>query len=285
MRVGSIIKIIAFVVSVVQISNATVADATWDAIVGKDVVLKMTDSQMVSVKILAYKDSIITVVKDDGFVESVESKNVAAVKMNTTNQAQKQDDSIVTTPAPTIITTTAPINTTTTTHKENPADKSLKKEITCGPFIGLGPGIIGFNANVKNVNLFASTSFIIPIASEGEYWTGTIGVGKLIGLGNRGWKFTAFTHISLLTEQFYEYKYDYSNNYNYYREQTRLDINLATGVGVGFQYISVKGLLISFKAPILGFNFNTRYIDGEGVLLYYPYSLASMPCVVFGKSF
>lgn len=262
MKIGSIIKVIAFVSSAVQISYAAVADATWNAIVGKNVIMEMTDSQTVSVKILAYKDSMVTIVKEEGYIESIESKKVAAVKLDLSNQALKQDDSNA---------------VTTTTTSKNPADKSFKKEKTCGPFIGLGPGIIGFNADIKQVNLFISSSFIYPIASEGETWTATIGAGKLIELGTCGWKLNTFTHLSFASDRAPEY-YDTFN-------LTKRNYNVAAGLGVGFQYISSKGVLFSFKVPILGFNFNSNHITGEGVLMYYPYSITSMPCVVFGKCF
>ena len=164
-------------------------------------------------------------------------------------------------------------------------DKSFQKEMAFGPTLGLigfVPSIIGFNADIKNVNLFASTLLVLPILTEGEMYAFTIGGGRLIGIGNSGWKFNPFSHLSVVMDKEHLYTFYTPDTIN---EEMRWETNYAAGVGVGFQYTTDKGLLFSFKIPVVGFNFLSREIEGEDVALYYLYSGASLPIFAVGWSF
>jgi hypothetical protein len=158
------------------------------------------------------------------------------------------------------------------------ADNSLQKTRACGPVIGFGPGIIGFNADINNVNIFASGSLILPIASEGDYFAFSIGAGKLIKLGSRGWKFNVFSHASV-------FLYDEYNSGKKAQLENNKVFTTSIGIGVGFQYTTRNGILFSFKVPIVGYSFDRTQEFGDGVSFYYAYSGASLPVIVFGKSF
>ncbi len=66
---------------------------------------------------------------------------------------------------------------------------------------------------------------------------------------------------------------------------SRWENNFALGVGIGFQYTTQKGIMFSFKLPILGYTLGNGDYGGLGILTYYGFSGASLPVIVFGKSF
>ncbi len=236
---------------ITQFCHSEVSEATWNAVIEKRIIIVLNDSQEIKAKVMSYKNSMVTIVKDDGYVTSIDVRDINSIKMDLDKTSEKEDEVI---------------------------DKSFRKEKTFGPFLGFGPGIIGFNADIKNVNLFASASFIFPILQEGDMWAFTLGGGKLVEIAESGWKFNIFSNLSSFMETRYEWFKD--DKYEKYWVH-----NYALGVGIGFQYTTKNGILISFKAPVVGFSFNSKEIDGEGVVLYYPHSLASLPSIVFGKSF
>lgn len=241
-----------FLISV-SICFSSVPESTWKAVVDQNVILEMNDAQIISCRVIDYDGSTVTISKKDGYVESVDADKVNRIRIDNEQLIQIRD---------------------------KPVNRSFKKEKTWGPFIGFGPGIIGINADINDLNLFASGSLIFPIASEGEYFAFSIGAGKLIKIGNRGWKFNMFSNLSYFSMNVNECYYSGYYDCDDYREN-----DFALGVGIGFQYITQKGILFSFKLPVLGYTFGNGDYGGFGVLTYYPFSGASLPAIVFGKSF
>lgn len=231
-----------------------ISDATWNAVIQKQIIIELDDSREIACTIISYKDSIITIVKSDGYVTSIEAGKVNSIKMNIEQKTTRKNKTIT--------------------------NKSFQKEKTFGPFMGFGPGIIGLNVDIKNVNLFTSASFIIPILTEGKAYAFTFGAGKLIGIGKRGWKFNLFSNLSIYNHEIEVYDTLINGKY-----PTKWENNYAVGAGVGFQYTTTKGLLFSFKIPVVGFSFSNNNRGGDGVVYYYPHSGASLPVIVFGKSF
>ena len=238
----------------ISICYSAISDATWNAVIQKQIIIELDDSREIAGTIISYQDSIITMVKSDGYVTSIEAGTVNSIKMNIEQPTIKRDKTFT--------------------------DKSFQKEKTFGPVMGFGPGIIGFNADIKDVNLFTSASFIIPILTEGEAYAFTFGAGKLVGIGNHGWKFNLFSNFSIFNHKIEVYDTLINDEY-----PTKWENNYAVGAGVGFQYTTTKGILISFKIPVIGFSFSNNNQGGIGVVKYYPHSGASLPVIVFGKSF
>jgi hypothetical protein len=241
MIIEKLCKVLLILAVSSPISYSAVSDSTWNAVIDKQIVIVLDDSQEIT---------------------AIDAKKVNSIRMDLEQPSAKKDN-----------------------ISDKSFDKSFKKEKAFGPALGLigfGPCIIGLNADIKNVNLFASTSFILPILSEGEMYAFTIGGGRLIGIGKRGWKFNLFSHLSVVMDKEHLSTFYTPGTIN---EEMRWETNYAAGVGVGFQYTTGKGLLFSFKVPVVGFNFLSREIEGEDVALYYLYSGASMPMVAFGWSF
>jgi hypothetical protein len=245
MIIKDLCKVLLILAISTPISYSAVSDSTRNDIIDKQIIIVLDDSKEIT---------------------AIDAKKVNSIRMDLEQPSAKKDN-----------------------ISDKSFDKSFKKEKAFGPALGLigfGPCIIGLNADIKNVNLFATTSFILPILSEGEMYAFTIGGGRLIGIGKRGWKFNLFSHLSVVMDKEYYYNEDSYTPYTYkYNEEMRWETNYAAGVGVGFQYTTGKGLLFSFKVPVVGFNFLSREIEGEDVALYYLYSGASMPMVAFGWSF
>ncbi len=258
MKTEQLFKVLFVFTIITQFCHSEVSEATWNAVIEKRIIIVLNDSQEIKARVISYKDSIVKIVKDDGYITPIYVRDVNSIRMDAEQTSAKEYEVI---------------------------DKSFRKEKTFGVFLGIIPqpytmtlypfitGIIGFNADIKNVNLFASASYLIPILSNGKKWAFSIGAGKLFNIGESRWKFNIFSNISLFKEKHYDYEYFWERNY-------------AVGVGIGFQYTTKNGILISFKAPVVGFSFNSEGIEGNGAAkYYYPYSMASLPIIVFGKVF
>ncbi len=73
------------------IACSAVSDATWNAVIGKQIIIVLDDSQEVAATVISYKDSIVTIAKADGSTASFEAKKVNAIRMDLGLQTASQN--------------------------------------------------------------------------------------------------------------------------------------------------------------------------------------------------
>jgi hypothetical protein len=153
-------------------------------------------------------------------------------------------------------------------------------KIACGPVFGLNFGSVGFNADIYNLNMFANTSVLLPVLSQGHLFTFSTGVGKLVNLGASNWKCNFFSCISSAsTDILFDWK-----------------TAVSAGVGIDFQYTANNRFLCSFKIPVIGYTFfsfmGSEKLEfsypgtfAENLVAFYACNFLSLPLVAFGASF
>ncbi len=246
------------------------AEELWQALTRMDVVLVMKDrTELVGTLASAEGENAI-IVKVDGMVEMVKKSEVAELRGVPATEGAGHDGMIL------------------YLKKLKQAEaQRLNIDRRFGMYLGFGPGIIGMDVEKEKFHSYLSIPLIIPLMSDFSAAAVSAGMGGTYKVGKRNiWSFDIFGHVNLMySEWFGDDEPDEETGEPIDQEEERSMV-CSVGAGVGFHLTTLKGLIVSFKLPVLGVSFGKEIGEAsESVGAYYLSSAISMPAIVFGYRF
>ena len=252
------ISIIKSVAVAQEVSVEPISEEIWKAMTKMDIILMMADGTE-QVGILAHTEgSSVVIIKADGRIEVLKKSEVKELKGIPITEGAGHDNMLK----------------YIKRLKQKKASE-LISERYFGMYLGFGPGIIGVDFEKEKFHSYFSSTLIMPLVTEGSTYGLSLGMGGTYKIGGMNiWNFDIFGHLNLMYTDFFS---------NYTDENYLRNIVYALGVGVGFHFTTIKGLIISFKLPVLGLSFGRKIDDlPTSVGVYYFSSAISMPGIVFG---
>ncbi|MGD9202192.1 MAG: hypothetical protein PVI26_11555 [Chitinispirillia bacterium] len=241
-----------------DVSAEPITEEIWLAMTKMDVILVMADGTE-QVGILAHSEgSSVVIVKADGKIEVLKKSAVQELKGIPIAEGTGHDNMIK-------------------YIEQSKRIKALEliSERYFGMYLGFGPGIIGVDFEKEKFHSYFSGTLIMPLVTEGGTSAFNLGIGGTYKIGRMNiWSFDIFGHLNLMYTDL---------DSNCINEKCNRNMVYALGVGVGFHLTTIKGLIISFKIPVLGLSFGRMVNDlPTSVEDYYLSSAISMPGIVFG---
>ncbi len=243
----------------------------WKALTRMDVVLVMKDTSEVVGTLASAEGENAIIVKVDGKVEMVKKDDVAELRgIPATDEAGHGG------------------MLRYLKNRKQAEARLLNMDRRFGMYLGFGPGIIGVEYEKEKFHSYLSTSVLLPLMTDFSAASGSVGVGGTYKIGKRNlWSFDFFGHFNLLySDWFSAYEERWDPQTGSYINQSESNLAYAIGAGVGFHLTTAKGLIVSFKVPVLGASFGKEIDDpSDSVGAYYLSSVVSMPAIVFGYRF